>query len=78
MTDDMTELLHRPDRAERLDSLENHIHTAAGLARAMWLTLHSEMIGAEKRNVEGLQALASAVADHASAANYLFSKGEGE
>lgn len=31
-----TELLHYPARAESLESLENHLISAAQLARALW------------------------------------------
>ena len=74
--DDMTELLHWPDRAERLDTLEQHIGIAARLARAMWLATYSTFGLEDERSVEGLRELAGAVSDHASAANYLFQNGE--
>ncbi|MGB5083523.1 MAG: hypothetical protein WBO09_02725 [Methylocystis silviterrae] len=74
--DDMTELLHSPGRLKCLNSLEYHIATASWLARAMWLAASTESQLEIDR--EGLRALAGVLADHASAANYLFSKGEGK
>ena len=72
--DDMAELLHSHDRLKCLNSLENHIATASWLARAMWLAASAESQLEIDR--EGLRILAGAVADHASAANYLFQNGE--
>lgn len=70
--EDHASLLHFPGRAERLDTLETHIFKAARLSRALWeLTLNNDPTE-DLRTWEALRQLASKVADHASAAEYLF------
>jgi hypothetical protein len=69
------ELLHEPGRLNSLRPIDEHLLAAASLARALWLLLASEQesIGQrDARNINALTALASAVADHASAADYLY------
>lgn len=71
--------LHTPDRADNLLSLEQHLHASALLARAMWDALGStEIDTTDDRSREGLRELASAIADHASAANFVFHQTVGE
>ena len=64
--------LHRPARKDQLDSFENHIHDTARLSRALWAALGNEDSLVDERTQHALLALASVVADHASAVEYLF------
>ena len=68
-------MLHRPDRADHIDSLEEHLNIAARLARALWeLAASPDLSTEDDRSREALQELAAMVADHASAARYAFYK----
>jgi hypothetical protein len=68
-------MLHRPDRADHIDSLEEHLNIAARLSRAMWeLAASPDLSTEDDRSREALQELAGMVADHASAARYAFYK----
>jgi hypothetical protein len=72
---DDARMLHRPDRANHLESLEEHLNTAARLSRAVWaLAFSPDFSTGERRDAEALTELASAAADHASAARYVFYK----
>jgi hypothetical protein len=80
MTANIAKLLHHPRRAHNLESAEEHLGAAQNLARALWLLLDSEggYNGEDPRDAQALQQLASAVADHASAANVAYHKELGE
>jgi hypothetical protein len=68
--DDKT-MMHSPDRADNLRSLEEHLNSAAYLTRALWLVMSSNDLSVEdKRDKDAHQELASVAADHASAARY--------
>jgi hypothetical protein len=68
-------MLHRPDRADHIDSLEEHLNIAARLARALWeLAASPDLSTEDDRSREALQELAGMVSDHASAARYAFYK----
>ncbi len=65
--------LHWPARADHLEEIENHLHKAARLSRALWVALsNADFNTGELRNRDALIELASEVADHASAAEYVF------
>jgi hypothetical protein len=70
----MTDIeLHTPDRADNLLSLEQHLRASALLSRALWDALGStEIDTTDDRTREALRELASSIADHASAANFVF------
>lgn len=68
MSTDYTELLHRPGRAEHMETLEQHLNEAAELAHAVWIAAGSEGAFACKRDRDAFQRLASVLADHATAA----------
>jgi hypothetical protein len=73
LTADLAEYLHCPARAAHLESLEDHLVTAAHLSRALWEFVRSESFTTgDKRTDNAAIALADAVADHASAAEFLF------
>jgi hypothetical protein len=63
--------LHWPPRANQLEPLESHLTKSSNLARALWLALSGD-ISDDKRDVAALSELAHAVADHASAAVFIF------
>ena len=69
--DMFAELLHWPARKERLLGLDEHLNHAATLARALWPALQDVQIE-DPRDAAALQNLASRVADHTSAAEYVF------
>ena len=72
---DDARMLHHPGRADHLESLEEHLNSAARLSRAVWaLAFSSEFSTGDRRNAEALTELASAAADHASAARVSFTK----
>ena len=67
------QLLHLPGRADHLEDLEEHLLKASRLARALWVALSNEDISSgDDRTRNALMELASEVADHASAAEYVF------
>ena len=67
------QLLHLPGRIDHLEDLEEHLLKASRLARALWLALSNEDISSgDDRTRNSLMELASEVADHASAAEYVF------
>lgn len=69
-------LLHYPARVHELSSAEAHAGTAARLARALWLLVHSEYLDTDdERDVDALREIAGVIADHASAAVYVIGKG---
>lgn len=69
--------LHWPGRAELLEPLAETVLKAARLSRALWAWLTaaakspSEFSAKEGRDADALRELASEIADHASAADYL-------
>jgi hypothetical protein len=66
-------LLHHPARRGNLESIETHLHSAAGLCRALWELLTTlDEASLDPRTKLALEELASAAADHASAALYCF------
>jgi hypothetical protein len=69
----LAQWLHLPGRIDHLEDLEEHLLKASRLARALWLALSNEDISSgDVRSRFALIELASEVADHASAAEYLF------
>jgi hypothetical protein len=69
----LAQSLHLPGRIDHLEDLEEHLLKASRLARALWIALSSEDISSEDvRSRFALMELASEVADHASAAEYVF------
>ncbi len=69
----LAQLLHLPGRVDHLEDLEEHLLKASRLARALWLALSNEDISSgDDRTRFALMELASEVADHASAAEYVF------
>ena len=72
--DNDTNMLHLPRRAERLDSLFEHLNASSRLSRALWLALTKGDFSDDERDIDALRELASAVADHSSAALYIFDK----
>jgi hypothetical protein len=74
------DLLHEPGRLHSLRPIDEHLFQAASLSRALWLLLaqEQESLGQrDARNINAMTALASAVADHASAADYLHTSNGG-
>jgi hypothetical protein len=70
---DLVGLLHCQSRAAHLESLEDHLSTAASLSRALWELVRSyDFTADDERSVNAVVALASEVADHASAAEFIF------
>ncbi len=70
---DLAEYLHWPARAAHLESLEGHLSDAASLSRALWELVSSDDFTTEdKRSVYAVMELASTVADHVSAAEFIF------
>ncbi len=70
--------MHRPSRAERHENIEEHLLKATRLSRALWELaerLAEEEDEDDSRSLRGLAELAEEVSDHASTAEYLFSKG---
>ncbi len=63
--------LHLPGRVHCLMLLEEHLNKSSSLARALWLALEDAGLE-DERDRDALYELASAVADHASAAVYIF------
>ena len=77
LTADLAEYLHRRAREAHLESLEDHLSTAANLSRALWeLPRSDDSTPGDKRSVNAVVELASAVADHASAAEFIFNTSE--
>jgi hypothetical protein len=69
----LAQSLHLQDRVDHLEDLEEHLLKASRLARALWLALSNEDISSgDDRARFALMELASEVADHASAAEYVF------
>jgi hypothetical protein len=69
----LAQWLHLPGRVHHLEDLEEHLLKASRLARALWLALSNEEISSgDNRTRFALMELASEVADHASAAEYVF------
>jgi hypothetical protein len=72
----LAEYLHCPAREAHLESLEDHLSTAASLSRALWELISSpDFTAGDKRSAAAAEALASTVADHASAAEFIFNTG---
>jgi hypothetical protein len=70
---DSRKLLHWPAREDCLHDLEHHLGMAARLSRALWMALSNEDNNLDdKRDHYALMELASVIADHASAAEFLF------
>jgi hypothetical protein len=72
--DRAVELLHWPERKDCLLTLDEHLASASSLARALWLATDGVDIK-DPRDTAALRALASEVADHTRAAEYLFNRG---
>jgi rubrerythrin len=69
----LAQWLHLPGRIDHLDNLETHLWKAASLSRALWLAVANEELSSDdERTRRALTELANEVADHASAAEYLF------
>lgn len=65
--------LHYPDRINNLLSLESHLSIATSMSRGLWLILiNSEDYFTDIRNYEAILSIADNIADHASAAKYLY------
>ncbi|HXW22029.1 MAG TPA: hypothetical protein VEK14_03905 [Rhodomicrobium sp.] len=64
-------ILHDPRRADNLDLLEAHVSRAAAFSRAMWRLLDAEEFGCDERDHSALRLLADALADRASAAEFI-------
>lgn len=63
------DLLHVPGRKDHLEDVDNHLNSAARLARALWNALSNpELDFSDERDREAMIELASIVADHTSAA----------
>ncbi len=74
---DLSGYLHCPARAAHLESLGDHLSTAANLSRALWELVRSpDFTTDDCRSVSAVGELASAVADHASAAEFIFNTSE--
>jgi hypothetical protein len=72
---DAAKMLHHPSRADYHESLEEHLNIAARLSRALWeLAGSPDLDTQDERSLDALKELASMVADHASAARYVFYK----
>jgi hypothetical protein len=70
---DDAEMMHEPGRVDHLELMEQHINNVAYFTRALWVLAQSDELDTQdKRNRDALVAVASAAADHASAARYLF------
>jgi len=70
---DDAKMLHHPSRADHHESLEEHLNTTARLSRALWELMASpDLDTQDERSRDALKELASVVADHASAARYVF------
>lgn len=69
-----TSLLHCAARKGHLEDLEIHLIKAARLSRALWVALQNEDLCEDDRSRLALAELASEVADHASAAEFVFFK----
>ncbi|NJL06980.1 MAG: hypothetical protein HC900_00980 [Methylacidiphilales bacterium] len=72
-------LLQRPSRAENLLDIDEHLATSARLSRMLWryfyqLSTDPEKQGLDQRDYDALMELAAILADHTSAALYLFGK----
>ena len=68
-------MLHHPSRADHHESLEEHLNIAARLSRALWeLMISHDLDTEDERTLDALKELASTVADHSSAARYVFYK----
>ncbi len=64
--------LHLPARADHLEGMDQHLNKAARLSRALWIALgNEELSSGDLRSRDALLELASQVADHASAAEYI-------
>ncbi len=67
--------LHHPSRANNLETTEEHLDAAQNLARALWLLLDDGGYNNDDpRDAQAVAELASAVADHASAASVAYHK----
>jgi hypothetical protein len=75
--EELADVLHWPGRADHLDDIAGHLDKASSLARALWLMLMDGADTKDQRDISALRSLACEVADHASAALYIFVK-EGE
>jgi hypothetical protein len=65
--------LHYPDRINNLSSLEDHLSLAASMSRGLWLILmDSEAYLGDTRNHGAILSIVDNIADHASAARYLY------
>lgn len=71
-------VLHVPRRAERLEGFEHHLSMAAHLSRALWGACFNEDAFADERDRNAMMELASAAADHASAALFTFHRDNAE
>ncbi|HEY8162070.1 MAG TPA: hypothetical protein VIF34_07370 [Methylocystis sp.] len=69
--DRAAELLHWPGRKHCLLTLEEHLDHSSALARALWLATDADVDFKDPRDVAAIRNLASLVADHTSAAEYV-------
>lgn len=68
--------LHYPDRINNLSSLEDHLALAASMSRGLWLILmDSEAYFGDTRNHDAILSIVDNIADHTSAAKYLYKMG---
>ncbi len=73
--DELAKRLHLPGRIKQLENLEEHLLKATRLSRALWMALCNEDLSLEDERAHyALMELASEVADHARAAEYVFQK----
>jgi hypothetical protein len=71
------EYLHCPARKAHLESLDDHLVTAARLSRALWEFIRSDSFTTDdKRTDDAAVELASEVAHHSSAAEFIFNTSE--
>ncbi|MCC3246757.1 hypothetical protein LG047_15770 [Methylocystis sp. WRRC1] len=70
---DGSEMLQWPGRAACIEGLEEHLNTAARLARALWEMAHSpDLLSGDQRTQEALIEMARVISDHTSAARYAY------
>lgn len=65
--------LHYPNRINNLSSFEEHLTLAASMSRGLWLILvDSEVYLGDTRNHDAILSIVDNIADHTSAARYLY------
>ena len=69
----LKQYLHWPARIDHLEKIDEHLTKAARLSRALWETLsNDELDTQDPRTRLALVELADDVADHASAADFIY------